>query len=98
MKEKACKEIDKTDSSEESEEELNEDELTKKHDLATEHKQKGNIFVQQKKWDNAIACYSEAIKIFPYDAVFYANRALCHLKKDKYVLFVYIFKHILLYL
>ncbi|KAF7397736.1 hypothetical protein HZH68_008958 [Vespula germanica] len=80
--EKACKEIDKTDSSEESEEELNEDELTKKHDLATEHKQKGNIFVQQKKWDNAIACYSEAIKIFPYDAVFYANRALCHLKKD----------------
>ncbi|XP_047356002.1 RNA polymerase II-associated protein 3 isoform X1 [Vespa velutina] len=80
--EKACKEIDKTDSSEESEEELNEDALTTKHDLATEHKQKGNIFVQQKKWDNAIACYSEAIKIFPYDAVFYANRALCHLKKD----------------
>ncbi|XP_015185919.1 PREDICTED: RNA polymerase II-associated protein 3-like isoform X2 [Polistes dominula] len=80
--EKACKEIDKTDSSDESGEELNEDELKKRHDIATEHKQKGNILVQQQKWDSAIACYSEAIKVFPYDAVFYANRALCHLKKD----------------
>ncbi|KAI4486915.1 hypothetical protein M0802_012234 [Mischocyttarus mexicanus] len=80
--EKACKEIDKTDLSDESGEELNEDELKKQHDIATEHKQKGNIFVKKKEYDSAIACYSEAIKIFPYDAVFYANRALCHLKKD----------------
>lgn len=55
------------------------------------------MFVQQKKWDNAIGCYSEAIKIFPYDAVFYANRALCHLKKDKYVVFnLYIYSNIIL--
>lgn len=80
--EKACEELDETDSVEESEEELTKEELTSKYDTAMEHKEKGNIFVQQKEWDKAIGCYSEAIKIFPFSAVFYANRALCHLKQD----------------
>lgn len=62
---------------------MSKEELEKNHSKALEHKNQGNIFVQQKKWDKAIASYSEAIKIFPYDAIFYANRALCYLKQDK---------------
>lgn len=42
----------------------------------------GNNFVKKQKWKEAIQCYSRAIKCFPYDAIFYANRALCYLKTD----------------
>jgi len=62
---------------------LSKEELEKNHSKAIEYKQQGNDFVKQKKWDKAITSYSEAIKIFPYDAIFYANRALCYLKQDK---------------
>jgi len=79
----ACKQIDNGEKSDESSEEpLSQEELEKNHRQALEYKQQGNDFVKQKKWDKAIASYSEAIKIFPYDAIFYANRALCHLKRD----------------
>lgn len=84
MKNKACKELEKQEQSDDSvEEALSKEELEKDYNRAVEHKQQGNNFVQQKKWDKAIASYSEAIKIFPYDAIFYANRALCYLKQDK---------------
>lgn len=73
-------------SDESSEEPLSQEELEKNHRQAIEYKEQGNDFVKQKKWDKAITSYSEAIKIFPYDAIFYANRALCHLKRDKYIL------------
>ncbi|KMQ96604.1 rna polymerase ii-associated protein 3, partial [Lasius niger] len=80
---KACKDLDKGEqSSDSSDETMSKEELEKDHSKALEHKEQGNIFVQQKKWDKAIASYSEAIKIFPYDAIFYANRALCYLKQD----------------
>ncbi|XP_020289075.1 RNA polymerase II-associated protein 3-like [Pseudomyrmex gracilis] len=80
--EKACEEVDKNEESDDSAEEpmLSKEELEKNHSRATTHKEEGNIFVQQKNWSKALASYNEAIKIFPYDAVFYANRALCHLK------------------
>lgn len=80
----ACKEFDKEEQSDEylEEEPMSKEELEENHMKATEHKLQGNIFVQQKQWDKAIASYGEAIKIFPYDAVFYANRALCYLKQD----------------
>ncbi|XP_011296673.1 RNA polymerase II-associated protein 3 [Fopius arisanus] len=80
---KACEEIDKENESEDSGEELlSKEELEKNHEEATKHKVMGNTYVKQQKWDKAMACYSEAIKVFPYDAVFWANRALCHLKMD----------------
>ncbi|XP_029666228.1 RNA polymerase II-associated protein 3 [Formica exsecta] len=80
---KACKELDEDEQSNDSSDEtMSKEELEKDHSKALEHKNQGNIFVQQKKWDKAIASYSEAIKIFPYDAIFYANRALCYLKQD----------------
>lgn len=83
FQDKACDEIDKENESEESGEEiLTEEELEKKHEEASKHKVTGNKFVQEQKWDKAMACYSEAIKVFPFDAVFFANRALCHLKMD----------------
>ncbi|KAK0084956.1 hypothetical protein PV325_006022 [Microctonus aethiopoides] len=80
---KACEEVGKESESEDSGDEiLSKEELEKNHEEATKHKVMGNIFVQEQKWDKAMACYNEAIKIFPYDAVFYANRALCHLRMD----------------
>ncbi|CAD1478853.1 unnamed protein product, partial [Heterotrigona itama] len=82
---KACKEVDKEEQLDESEDEhMSKEELKKAHEEATEHKNKGNIFVQQQKWLEAIGCYNKAIKLFPYDAVFYANRALCQLKLNNF--------------
>ncbi|KAH0539309.1 RNA polymerase II-associated protein 3 [Cotesia glomerata] len=80
---KACEEIEKENESEDSgDENLSKEELEKKYDEALVQKVLGNKYVTEKKWDKAMACYNEAIKIFPYDAVFYSNRALCHLKMD----------------
>lgn len=79
--EKACNEIDKDGTSKNSDvENMSKEDLQKAHDTATTFKNEGNIFVQQKKWAKAIPKYTEAIKHFPYDATFYANRALCQLK------------------
>ncbi|KAG5318646.1 RPAP3 protein, partial [Pseudoatta argentina] len=78
---KACKKLEEQ-SDESSDESLSKEELEKNYSKAIEYKQQGNDFVKQKKWDKAIASYSEAIKLFPYDAIFYANRALCYLKQD----------------
>ncbi|KOX76001.1 RNA polymerase II-associated protein 3 [Melipona quadrifasciata] len=82
---KACKEVDKEEQSNESEDErMSKEELKRAHEEATKHKNEGNIFVQQQNWSKAIGCYSNAIKLFPYDAVFYANRALCQLKLNNF--------------
>lgn len=85
-KDKECRKIDNNEQSDDSEDEhMSKEELEKAHQKATKHKSDGNILVQQQKWSEAIGCYTEAIKLFPYDAVFYANRALCQLKLDKYI-------------
>ncbi|XP_043802645.1 RNA polymerase II-associated protein 3 [Apis laboriosa] len=84
---KACKEIDEEEysySDESEDESISKEQLEKAHQEATKHKNEGNIFVQQEKWSKAIGCYSNAIKIFPHDAIFYANRALCQLKLDNF--------------
>ncbi|XP_076750206.1 RNA polymerase II-associated protein spaghetti [Xylocopa sonorina] len=82
---KACEELDKNKQSDDSEgEPMSKEELEKAHQEATKHKNEGNIFVQQQKWSKAVGCYNEAIKLFPYDAIFYANRALCQLKLDNF--------------
>ncbi|XP_018574394.1 RNA polymerase II-associated protein 3 [Anoplophora glabripennis] len=72
------------------EDDINEDsELTDEcndnmQDLAIIEKEKGNKFVKSQKWDEAIKCYSRAIQYYSYDPIFYANRALCHLKKSNF--------------
>uniref|UniRef100_A0A6P7FCA3 RNA polymerase II-associated protein 3-like n=1 Tax=Diabrotica virgifera virgifera TaxID=50390 RepID=A0A6P7FCA3_DIAVI len=47
-------------------------------------KEKGNQFVKSQKWEEAIKCYTKAIKCYSYDPIFYANRALCYLKLNKF--------------
>ena len=59
------------------------EELEKEHAEAVKLKEEGNALVQKKEYAKAVAKYSAAIKIFPGDATFYANRALCHLKINK---------------
>ncbi|KAK4884260.1 hypothetical protein RN001_000531 [Aquatica leii] len=54
------------------------------HDQAVYEKEKGNDFVKNQKWDQAISCYTTAIGQYAYDPIFYANRALCYLKTEKY--------------
>lgn len=88
MKDKACKALENEEQSDSSSDqeiskEEHYEELKEGHYKANQHKQQGNVFVQQKEWNKAITSYSEAIKIFPHDAIFYANRALCYLKQDK---------------
>lgn len=81
--EKMCKELDGEEQSDDSAEDiLPKMELKANYKKAVGYKLQGNKFVQQKNWNKAIAAYNKAIQIFPYDAVFYANRALCYLKQD----------------
>ncbi|KAH1007207.1 hypothetical protein HUJ04_004473 [Dendroctonus ponderosae] len=54
-------------------------------DQAITLKEKGNVHVKSKEWDRAINCYTKAINLYSYDPVFYANRALCYLKKNSFI-------------
>nr|XP_037873399.1 TPR-repeat protein isoform X1 [Bombyx mori] len=45
-------------------------------------KERGNTFVKQEKWDEAISCYNRAIELVKDDAIYFANRGFCYLKKD----------------
>ncbi|XP_049876623.1 RNA polymerase II-associated protein 3-like isoform X2 [Pectinophora gossypiella] len=56
--------------------------LEKLKEEAQYEKERGNTFVKQEKWDEAIACYNRAIELVKDDAIYYANRGLCYLKKD----------------
>ncbi|XP_012273418.1 RNA polymerase II-associated protein 3 [Orussus abietinus] len=78
---KACKEVDEQDESNESEI-ITQEELQNNYENAMKHKQIGNIFVKQQQWNEAHQCYTKALKFYPHEAVFYANRALCHLKMN----------------
>ncbi|KAJ8935388.1 hypothetical protein NQ314_012800 [Rhamnusium bicolor] len=53
------------------------------HDEALVQKEKGNKHVKNQNWDEAIKCYTKAIECYAYDPIFFANRALCFLKKSK---------------
>ncbi|EFA06488.1 RNA polymerase II-associated protein 3 [Tribolium castaneum] len=77
-------ECEKMDYSENDESELTDecDETTR--DEAYLEKDKGNKFVKDKKWEQAIECYTKAIDLYSYDPIFYANRALCFLKIQNY--------------
>lgn len=45
---------------------------------AKEWKDKGNAFVKEKKYREALDCYSEAIKLDPSDPILYSNRSAMH--------------------
>jgi len=50
--------------------------------IATDWKNKGNIYFKEKNYDEAIKCYSQAIERNPQDPTFYYNRALVYKKKS----------------
>lgn len=75
----ADKECEKVD--EESDAESNSDSLIEDlRDQAIIEKEQGNQFVKVAKWDEAVISYTNAIRYYAYDPIFYANRALCFLK------------------
>jgi len=47
---------------------------------AMEFKEQGNRFYSQRKYNDAIGCYTKAITKNPSMPAFFTNRALCHLK------------------
>ncbi|XP_039276433.1 RNA polymerase II-associated protein 3 isoform X2 [Nilaparvata lugens] len=51
---------------------------------ANTEKEKGNAFVKQGKWDEAIAHYSKAMEYYSEDCTYSANRALCFLKTNRF--------------
>lgn len=53
-----------------------------------DHKDEGNQFFLEKKYDQALACYSRAIKANPHAATYYTNRALCYIKLRQWTLTV----------
>lgn len=46
---------------------------------AKEFKDQGNAFVKEKKYKEALDCYSKAIEIDPKDPILYSNRAAMHI-------------------
>ncbi|CAH2042022.1 unnamed protein product, partial [Iphiclides podalirius] len=58
------------------------DKQEKLREEALYEKERGNGFVKQEKWDEAITCYNRAIELVKDEAIYYANRGLCHLKKE----------------
>jgi stress-induced-phosphoprotein 1 len=51
---------------------------------AQEWKEKGNNFLKNKNYDEALKCYTEAIKADPNDHVHYSNRSACHYNMGSY--------------
>ncbi|XP_073813137.1 RNA polymerase II-associated protein spaghetti [Musca autumnalis] len=60
------------------------DPMALKHKEANEIKDRGNNFVKLGQYDMAIEEYNKAIELFPDDAIYYCNRALCYLKLERY--------------
>jgi len=50
--------------------------------MADEWKAKGNAALKKKEFDEAIKCYTEAIKINGSNQVYYSNRSAAHLSKN----------------
>jgi len=51
-------------------------------DQALAAKAKGNGFFKEKKWDEAIKCYTEAISLDNTNASFFSNRSACYAGKE----------------
>ncbi|CAH8872169.1 unnamed protein product [Trichobilharzia szidati] len=50
--------------------------------MAEALKNQGNQCMKQEKFEEAVACYSKAIELSPFNAVFYCNRAAAHSRLD----------------
>lgn len=55
------------------------------HSKANEFKDKGNICVKANDFKKAVGFYTEAIRSYKFDPVYFSNRALCYLKLKRYV-------------
>lgn len=49
---------------------------------AEELKEYGNLCFRKKRFTAAIDAYTEAITLFPNNAIYWTNRALCHMKQN----------------
>ncbi|XP_062131655.1 RNA polymerase II-associated protein 3 [Drosophila sulfurigaster albostrigata] len=63
---------------------LPQDALAQQHKKANDIKDRGNNYVKQADYERAIEAYTEAVEVYPYDAIYFINRALCHLKLERY--------------
>merc|ERR1712156_732050 len=53
-------------------------------ELAEAKKKEGNVFYQEHKYSEALACYTEAINICPNCAAFYGNRSATYIMLNRY--------------
>ncbi|KAM8714338.1 hypothetical protein ACLKA7_014465 [Drosophila subpalustris] len=61
------------------------DALAQQHKKANDIKDRGNNYAKQADYERAIEAYTEAVEIYPYDPIYFTNRALCHIKLERYV-------------
>ena len=53
-------------------------------ETAKDWKDKGNGLVKEKKYKEALDCYSKAIEIDPNDPILYSNRSLMHINLSEF--------------
>ena len=51
---------------------------------AKEFKDQGNNYVKEKKYKEALECYSKAIELDPNDPILYSNRSLMHINLNEF--------------
>ncbi|KAI4878863.1 hypothetical protein NFI96_012046 [Prochilodus magdalenae] len=80
--EKALESVDKEDSAESNDSDLEEVEVDR--DLALKEKEKGNQLFKDGKYDEAIECYTRGMSADPYNPILPTNRATCFFRLKKY--------------
>lgn len=61
-------------------------EVPETHLTAMDHKKAGNKLCSLYRYDEALVCYTKAIAMNPEVAIFFSNKALCHLKLQQWFL------------
>ncbi|KAH8234104.1 hypothetical protein KR038_001759 [Drosophila bunnanda] len=60
------------------------DPVAQQHKKANDIKDRGNNYVKLAEYDRAIEAYTEAVTVYPYDPIYYINRALCYIRQERY--------------